>query len=387
MTDPVTNVEIEDVLSSIRRLVSENARAERREAPAAKPVPGPESEPAAPAAAAPEKTAGETKAQAPLAAGMLLLTPADRVSEPGADGAASEEWAEDSPQQAGQQGDTGEQDYHEPPHGEESTAAADAPGPDGHADEAPSAGLSDGMGAARPADAPEDGDGLARMIEEELAAVRSESAEAQEAVLFSHANARDEEIDTLASRIAGLEAAVAERDDEWEPDGIGEDAYAAAPTEALPWEDELPEAQGGHEHVWEAEAPDEAADDEATEAAPAPGTAEAPDDTEEPDMGAAPLSDMADMAEEEEPDDDTAESAEERASSDGAWDWGDEIVFSSGDLLTGEDAVIDEEMLREMVTEIVRQELQGTLGERITRNVRKLVRREIHRAMAARELD
>ena len=31
MSDPVTNVEIEDVLSSIRRLVSENARTVQRE--------------------------------------------------------------------------------------------------------------------------------------------------------------------------------------------------------------------------------------------------------------------------------------------------------------------------------------------------------------------
>lgn len=40
------------------------------------------------------------------------------------------------------------------------------------------------------------------------------------------------------------------------------------------------------------------------------------------------------------------------------------------------EAVLDEEMLRDLVGEIVRQELQGPLGERITRNVRKLVRRE-----------
>ncbi|TCK99463.1 hypothetical protein BXY66_3967 [Shimia isoporae] len=52
-----------------------------------------------------------------------------------------------------------------------------------------------------------------------------------------------------------------------------------------------------------------------------------------------------------------------------------------------EPAVIDEEALREMVADIVRQELQGALGERITRNVRKLVRREIHRALAAHDLD
>lgn len=47
---------------------------------------------------------------------------------------------------------------------------------------------------------------------------------------------------------------------------------------------------------------------------------------------------------------------------------------------------IDEAILREMVADIVRQELQGALGERITRNVRKLVRREIHRALAAHDL-
>ena len=49
--------------------------------------------------------------------------------------------------------------------------------------------------------------------------------------------------------------------------------------------------------------------------------------------------------------------------------------------------MLDEAALRDMVAEIVRQELQGALGERITRNVRKLVRREIHRALATQELD
>jgi hypothetical protein len=48
---------------------------------------------------------------------------------------------------------------------------------------------------------------------------------------------------------------------------------------------------------------------------------------------------------------------------------------------------IDEELLRDMVAEIVREELQGALGERITRNVRKLVRREIMRALSIREFE
>jgi len=49
-------------------------------------------------------------------------------------------------------------------------------------------------------------------------------------------------------------------------------------------------------------------------------------------------------------------------------------------------AMLDEEALRQLVAEIIRQELQGALGERITRNVRKLVRREIQRAMTSNEL-
>ena len=52
-----------------------------------------------------------------------------------------------------------------------------------------------------------------------------------------------------------------------------------------------------------------------------------------------------------------------------------------------EDSVVDEDFLRDIVSEIVREELQGDLGERMTRNVRKLVRREIHRALASRDFD
>ena len=62
MSDPVTNVAIEDVLSSIRRLVSEDARV--------RPL-GLRAEPEVPEAAA----------------GKLVLTPALRVSAPAADDA------------------------------------------------------------------------------------------------------------------------------------------------------------------------------------------------------------------------------------------------------------------------------------------------------------
>ena len=50
-------------------------------------------------------------------------------------------------------------------------------------------------------------------------------------------------------------------------------------------------------------------------------------------------------------------------------------------------AVLDEAALQEIVRQMIRHELQGDLGERITRNVRKLVRAEINRALIARDLD
>lgn len=49
--------------------------------------------------------------------------------------------------------------------------------------------------------------------------------------------------------------------------------------------------------------------------------------------------------------------------------------------------ILDEDDLRPIVSRMIRDELQGELGERITRNVRKLVRREILRALAARDAE
>jgi hypothetical protein len=46
----------------------------------------------------------------------------------------------------------------------------------------------------------------------------------------------------------------------------------------------------------------------------------------------------------------------------------------------------NEDVLRELVRDILREELAGSMGERITRNIRKLVRAEIARSLAAQEL-
>ncbi len=53
----------------------------------------------------------------------------------------------------------------------------------------------------------------------------------------------------------------------------------------------------------------------------------------------------------------------------------------------GSEMTFDEVVLRDLVRDLIREELQGGLGERITRNVRKLVRAEIARALATREFD
>jgi hypothetical protein len=58
------------------------------------------------------------------------------------------------------------------------------------------------------------------------------------------------------------------------------------------------------------------------------------------------------------------------------------------DLMPEDDAMLfNEDVLRELVRDILREELAGKMGERITRNIRKLVRAEIARSMAVQEYD
>ena len=47
--------------------------------------------------------------------------------------------------------------------------------------------------------------------------------------------------------------------------------------------------------------------------------------------------------------------------------------------------ILDEESLRDLINAIVREELQGELGERIGRNLRKLIRQEIAQFLDERE--
>jgi len=77
-------------------------------------------------------------------------------------------------------------------------------------------------------------------------------------------------------------------------------------------------------------------------------------------------------------------------------DHGDELIEDASQPTLDADAAletylsgnpaIDEKLLHALVQKVVREELQGHLGERITRNVRKLVRREIHRVLTNQDL-
>ena len=150
----------------------------------------------------------------------------------------------------------------------------------------------------------------------------------------------------LEARIAELEVAVSLSREEWEPDGSEPDAK------------EMPER-----HIF--------AHTDLTDAKTKPELKAADWDEDHQNADEPELFDLAETpSTAKEPD---AESA------------------GPGPLLPNEQAdgvdelLIDEESLRELVSDIVRQELQGAMGERITRNVRRMVRREIQQALALKD--
>lgn len=279
MSEPLTSHEIEDVLSSIRRLVSEDLRPAR-----------------AGTAAAPET-------QAAPEAGKLLLTPALRVVSTDPEDAAA------------------------PPRPEPETAAA-APLPEetapaaafAPADEAYDEVYDDaGMEGAAPAPAAGEDEVLWASAGEEAA----EHA-AGPASLHGHWTAQE---------VPGMDW-VQEETDWVEPDPV---AFVAHPRK--------------------------------------------PELTEEPLARA--WADRAEAAVRAELDETLAATAETVVPPAAE----PEVAAAEGPSLFDGEAGIDEEMLREIVRDIIREELAGTLGERITRNVRKLVRVEINRALTAREFE
>lgn len=160
---------------------------------------------------------------------------------------------------------------------------------------------------------------------------------------------------TLTAKIAALETAIGQISETWEPDDPGDSDYAGTePAETLTWQDDEPQGAA-------VEPPESMA----------PVAPPAPQDHEPQDM--AEFGAIEDRF--KDPQDEVSQAAAPVPP----------VSRSLDDL--DETQLIDEEALRDLVSEIVRAELQGALGERITRNVRKLVRREIHRALATKELE
>jgi len=329
MSDPMTNMEIEDVLSSIRRLVSQDLRPGfRTESP------------------------HDPKA-ADLPEGKLVLTPAFRVAD--APVAASEEpvvWRRAASRYRVESGETDGQ-----PAEPDAEAAA---GQDQDAEWHEVAQADSGS------EFPDDAADLQHGEDDlaETALTEPEPTVEAERVAGSDDHAlRGFESDgdltdaaTLEAAIADLEAAVAARNDEWEPDGseMGVAEHFVLPAmgvgRALP------------------------------EAAEAFGIGQ---QTAEPGMRRLHLEPGAYLDDAAEPvwADNRAEQPPARPATNAT------IAGDSRSMFAGDDTLLDEGMLRELVIEVIRQELQGALGERITRNVRKLVRAEIHRALAGREFE
>lgn len=297
MSDPVTNVAIEDVLSSIRRLVSEDARVQ-------------------PVAWRPDPVEDARPAEAPAPAGRLVLTPALRVT------------------------------------GEAEVQGDDAPAPQEalvlHSPE---------EAAAEPANQGDaTGDHAAAWAEDTPDGVEDAPADA---VAEDHHQDAGEAGDAADPYVLG-----------------------AAEAEVMAWEDHHDDApQGGDATDGEgldAGGFDAGRSDE--DVAAEDVTMPEPEDLSQdaPDSGFVFASTRDGHMREEAP----VPPLSEARDGAGSAERDDNDLF-----LRDDEAVLDEDSLRELVAEIVRQELQGALGERITRNVRKLVRREIHRALTSHELE
>lgn len=393
MSDPVSNREIEDVLSSIRRLVSVEKRGDGQDTSARHDTsPGTVADHA--------EDASQDRVAADADDDKLVLTPSFRVMdtheepedmsgslpERGEDSLSLEQWhvsPADTDAESAASSDTGNDDSEAEPQQAASQNEEEA-----------SAQTSDHADAAQ--EVQEDDE---HMAEAEAVAEGEETGDA------------DRE---LEKRIAEVEAAVAAQHDDWETEAEGPDDYYAQRAEPLPWEDYTSETYISPAAGGSVDDPDWAEAREDKDMSPDTDPQQEDDPSQDATsteaeilaamrksrteaLSRSGMADVADNASEEtidfassrgrdispdegppgqEMQEDTAGSDSDTGdNSDGPTDW------------YKEDAILDEDALRDLVADIVRQELQGTLGERITRNVRKLVRREIHRAMIGQDFD
>ena len=347
MSDPMTNMEIEDVLSSIRRLVSEDLRPAPRD-----------SAPSAPRPLEPE--------------GKLVLTPAFRVTEPAL--VKSDEapvWRRAASRYRSESAET--DDLMAEADNEDGATDADDP-----AEELPSDLVADNYELTGSERTDDDLQDLSAPYQDEGAVPAETVWVEQQAILEpdpsgSRADLTDQpapdtttDAATLEAAIAELEAAVAASGEEWEPDGsemtsgdhfilppMGAGRVMAEAAEAFGLRYSSEEQSLRRLHLEPGTYQDDPAEPVWAEPGASAGMRMLPG---RGDSGVVKGS----LAE---------------------TDQADASMFASDDTL------MDEGMLRELVIEVIRQELQGALGERITRNVRKLVRAEIHRALAGREFE
>ncbi|MGI9368062.1 MAG: hypothetical protein ACR2O2_04410 [Ruegeria sp.] len=290
MSDRVASAEIEDVLSSIKRLVGEEGR----------------------------KLSDLVPRSVERKPGRLVLTDALRVAEPAM---VADEPDRPTPVQVADQ-----TSYVEP----ELTPEPQS-----------SSGNSAPMRLHLSHKVPDDNLVSSTSALSENAEVSNSSVQNEDLVLDE--DVPEQLADSLSSKIEALEAAIAHTEDQWEPDGESDDAYSGTRMRAMEW--------GAGAAL--ADSKTAAVDDESAATEPA-----AVESSDGPDSPAVFIRDRS--ADAEQPDQEGG------------------FVESLG--------ALDDEQLRALVSEIVHEELQGELGERITRNVRKMVRREIYRALAAQGL-
>lgn len=203
---------------------------------------------------------------------------------------------------------------------------------------------------------------------------------------------------SLEERIAQLEAAVSRVNDDWEPDGSEPEANLARGRAAFGVVDTAAPAGAGESQDGAAPRADPADRPAFRAARPpenTPPVAPVAPEGEGGDNGrplfshATPapylLSDVVSLPDAAAP---SGAQAPRRAGAAGR-EAGREAPrhratpgIGAGELVDDDDVYLDLDALRDMIADVVRSELRGRMGETITRNVRRMVRQEIDRAIA-----
>lgn len=287
MSDPVSNAEIEDVLSSIRRLISESKATDER------------------------ADSGKTE--------KLVLTPAFRVHDEGSKKAADRAPDRDLEQKRSAASNTLPQN---PPAEKADIGEDDRPNP---------------VFSHRGYSPPDDGD-----VEE----------------MHTDLSATSDDAVSRTGRVSNFQDPTNQRQDLWEADGGDETTQ----TDVLMFHAARLRSEDEHVIVGESNPGDWSDESDGGEADEAPFVA---------------VDDSAD--ERSLPPADTVHNRDEHMTP---------IPTGREVEIVGDDTdIIDEEVVQAMVARLVREELQGEVGEKITQSIRRFVRREIERALTLKGLE